>query len=309
MSSLPRIATPWRVPLPSANPGIVEVIHFTDAGCPFAYNAEPALRALESRYGDQLTFRTVMIGLAEKGEDYVTRGYTPERSSLSRLHFRGYGMPMSTGPRFAIAGTAPACRLVKAAECQSVELAESLLRALRFGWFCTELQMDLDESLREVASCVEGLDVERAMADRALPEVEAAYQADRAESRSPAAFAVTLNRTAATDGPHRYTAPSLIFRSGGRELVAPGYQPFEVYDVLVANLVPTIERLPVPELPKVLAAYPGGLATVEVARVLAETTSAPDPQQTEAALIALTAAHQANRSGLAHDAVWYSSNA
>ena len=76
-----------------------KLIHYTDAACPWAYNFEPALRALEARYGDQLSVRTVMIGLSESHEEYEARGYTAEGTSLSRRRFRWRGMPMATGPR------------------------------------------------------------------------------------------------------------------------------------------------------------------------------------------------------------------
>jgi hypothetical protein len=164
--------------------------------------------------------------------------------------------------------------------------------------------MDTDEALREVAASVDGLVAAQALADISSQAVEDAYQADRAEARSPAAFAVTLGRTAASDGPDRYTAPSLVLRSGGRELVSPGFQPFEVADVLVMNLAPQLERLPAPELPALLAAYPGGLTTAEVARVLANTTTDPDLAAAEDALIALSVAGGAERRALGHDALW-----
>jgi hypothetical protein len=152
---------------------------------------------------------------------------------------------------------------------------------------------------------VDGLDAERALADASTAEVEEAYQRDRAEARDPARFAVTLGRTAASDGPDRYTAPSLVLRANGRELVAPGFQPFEVADTLVMNLAPGAERLPVPELPDLLAAYPGGLTTTEVARVLADTTDEPDPAAAEDALIRLAVGGRATRRSLGHDALWY----
>ena len=43
----------------------IDVVHYTDPGCPWAYSAEPFIRALEWRYGDGLTWRTCLIGLAE----------------------------------------------------------------------------------------------------------------------------------------------------------------------------------------------------------------------------------------------------
>jgi 2-hydroxychromene-2-carboxylate isomerase len=280
-------------------------VHYTDAACPWAYNFEPAMRAVEARYGDQLSVRTVMIGLSESYREYEARGYTPEGASLTRRRFRWRGMPMATGARTRPFGTAPACRLVKAAELQSVPLAEAVLRNLRFGWFTTDLEMDSEEGLRAVAESVDGLDAERALAAAGTPEVEEAYQKDRAESRDPARFAVTLGRTAASDGPDRYTAPSIVLRANGRELVAPGFQPFEVVDVLIMNLGPDAERLPVPEVADLLGAYPGGLTTHEVARVLADTTTEPDAAAAEDELIKLSVTGGAKRRQLGHDALWY----
>ena len=302
--SLPRLPAPWRIPVPTAQPKLVEVAHFTDAACPWAYNFEPTLRALEARYGDQLHVRTVMIGLAESHEDYVARGYSAEGASLSRRRFRRRGMPMATFPRRRPMGTGAGCRLVKAAERQGVPQAEALLRVLRFGWFTTDLVMDDPETLRALAESVDGLDAGRALADAQTPEVEEAYQRDRAESRSPERFAVKLGRTAASDGPDRYTAPSLVLRAEGRELIAPGFQPFEAVDVLVMNLVPQAERLPVPALPALLAAYPGGLTTAEVARVLADTTDEPNMATAEDELIRLSVVGGARRQALGHDALW-----
>ncbi|MEO6866661.1 MAG: DsbA family protein, partial [Gaiellales bacterium] len=50
---------------------------FSDPGCPFGYSANPALRALEWRYRDQLDWQLVMIGLAEDASSYEEKGHTP----------------------------------------------------------------------------------------------------------------------------------------------------------------------------------------------------------------------------------------
>ena len=39
---------------------------YSDAACPWAYSANPALRVLEWRYGEQLAWRLVMIGLRDE---------------------------------------------------------------------------------------------------------------------------------------------------------------------------------------------------------------------------------------------------
>jgi hypothetical protein len=64
--------------------GPVRTTLFSDAGCPWAYSAVPALRVLDWRYGDQLEWRLVLIGPTERAEQYVERGYTPLKSA------RGY---------------------------------------------------------------------------------------------------------------------------------------------------------------------------------------------------------------------------
>ena len=53
-------------------------------------------------------------------------------------------------------------------------------------------------------------------------------------------------KTATTDGPVRFTAPSIVFEYAGRRLEAGGWQNTEAYDVLVANLIPDGERLVCP---------------------------------------------------------------
>ena len=59
----------------------VQVTHFSDPGCPWAWSASPAIAALRWRYGEQLDWRLVMIGLTENGAVYEKRGYTPANPS------------------------------------------------------------------------------------------------------------------------------------------------------------------------------------------------------------------------------------
>ena len=57
----------------------MHITHFTDPGCPWAWSASPHLAVLRWRYGDQLEWRHVMIGLTEERAQYERRGYTGER--------------------------------------------------------------------------------------------------------------------------------------------------------------------------------------------------------------------------------------
>ncbi len=89
-------------------------------------------------------------------------------------------------------------------------------------------------------------------------ETTAAYERDRAEARQAAGSAAELQgKTAATDGPVRFTASSVTFERAGVRLVAGGYQPVAAYDVLLANLDPSLRRRAVPDDP---ADRPGGVS-------------------------------------------------
>src|SRR5438105_3734655 len=88
---------------------------YNDPGCPWAYSESPALRVLEWRYGAQLSWRLVVIGLTESSEQYLARGYTPLRGALGQLHFRRYGMPFAPAPKPRVSATARACRAIVAA--------------------------------------------------------------------------------------------------------------------------------------------------------------------------------------------------
>ena len=138
------------------------------------------------------------------------------------------------------------------------------------------------------------------------PDVVEAYERDRLETRGAQGSAAELQgKTATTDGPVRFTAPSVAFEANGQRLVAGGFQPVEAYDVLIANLDPTLQRQPSPETPEpLLERFEDGLTTQEVAALLADGNDAPDRVGAEAALIELAGAGKAVRQPLGDDAVW-----
>jgi predicted DsbA family dithiol-disulfide isomerase len=230
----------------------------------------------------------VMIGLSEEAASYDARGYSPERSARGRIRYaRRFGMPFSYQSRQRNMATGLACRAVKAAELQSAGLAEALLRMLRFGFFTTDLLMDTPEAIRELADRVAGLDTSRLLDDLTSDAVRSAYEADRAEARSASDTgrpAVAQGKTATTDGPVRFTAPSLVFTRGDTRLVAGGWQTLEAYDVAVVNLAPEITRRGPATPAELLDAFDYGLATREVA---VSCTATNDPVDTDAALAEL----------------------
>ncbi len=84
---------------------MIEATLYSDPGCPWAYSESPALHVLAWRYGEQLAWRLVLIGLTEHAEQYLARGYTPLRSAQGQLDFRRYGMPFSPQPKERVAAT------------------------------------------------------------------------------------------------------------------------------------------------------------------------------------------------------------
>ena len=86
-------------------------------------------------------------------------------------------------------------------------------------------------------------------------------------------------------------AVARVRSADGRRLEAGGFQTIEAYDVLIANLDPTLERRAPAEDPlEALARFPAGLVTQEVAAIMAHNNIAPDRAAAERALIELAGA-------------------
>jgi protein-disulfide isomerase-like protein with CxxC motif len=287
---------------------VIEIHHFSDPGCPWAWSASPHLSVLHWRYGDQLRWRLVMIGLTEHGGEYERRGYTAEGMARGFRTFRRRGMPFATLPREHVHGTWPMCRAVVAARLTVPEREWSVFRALQFAQFTTTLDLETEEGIRAALERVPGVDVDALMEAAGSPEVEAAFAADRAEARTAEGTPTEFQGKSATtpDGLVRYTAPSLVFTTAdGRRLEAGGFQSTEAYDVVIANLDPTLRRRPPAEdAGEVLAAFPDGVTTAEVAAVMAPSNTPPDLGAAEDELIALAAAGGAVRVAVGNDALW-----
>jgi 2-hydroxychromene-2-carboxylate isomerase len=249
---------------------VIEVTHFTDPGCPWAYSAMPAHTTLRWRYGDQLRWTPVMIGLTEDAAQYEARGYTPTRSAVGFARFRRFGMPFQITPKARLSATSPGCRAVVATRLTAPEHEDAALRSLQYAQFTTTGTLDDTDTLRSALAGVEGLDAEAIVGRIDQPDVVAAYEADRARARTAAGSPTEFQGKAANyDGRVRYTAPSVVLTApDGRRLEAGGFQPIEAYDVIVANLDPTLDRRPAPEDPlEAIEAFPDGLVTAEVALV------------------------------------------
>lgn len=286
---------------------MLDVTHFNDPGCPWGYSASPALAVLRWRYADRLRWRHVMIGLAEDPTRYEEAGYTGETMAQGYQRFRVRGMPFATQPRERIPATGRACRAVVAVRLDHPALEIAAFRALQFAWFTTALPMDDDASILEALEHVDGLDATAVVARLDDEDVEDAYQEDRALARTAEGGPTHFQGKAAdTDGAWRFTAPSLIFTAqDGRTLEAGGFQPVEALDVCVANLDRSLDRRgPAQDVSELLAAFPEGLTTREVAACMAPENAIVDDEAAEQALIAAAARGEAGRETLGSGALW-----
>ena len=288
----------------------ITVWHFSDPGCPWAYSSRPAIARLRWRFGDQLDWRLVLIGLSETAERYEERGYTPGRLAAGQRKFqRRFGMPFGAGivkPRMA--GTSRGCRAVIAARDVDPELGYAALRAIQLMQFTTAGLLDDDNDIRRALEPVAGLDADAVVARIDDPAVVAAYAADKSRARSAEGGPTHVqNRHSDSDGPVRYTAPSLIFETAdGRSLEVGGFQPFESYDTALANLDPSLVRRPAPEsATEAVLAFPIGLTTAEVAAIMRPSDlEDADLAATERGLIAAADTGTLVSAAAGSDALW-----
>jgi protein-disulfide isomerase-like protein with CxxC motif len=286
---------------------VLRVTFFSDPACPWAYSANPALRVLEWRYGDQLDWRLVTIGLREDNSALLS-SFDPARSAARNAVFhRLYGMPFTIAPKERPAGTGRGCRAIVAARLFQPGSEWRVLRALAVANFTTQLLLDDGERIREALRGLPGLDADAIADSLDAPEVVEAYERDKAEARSAAGTpAEAQGKTSTSDGPVRYTAPSVVFEHDGSRLVAGGWQPALAYDVLLANLAPFLERRPAPESPaELLERFPDGLTTAEVAALIARSPDyVSDRDEAERWLVQGAAAGTILRVPCGNDAIW-----
>lgn len=264
--------------------------HFSDPGCPWAYCSRPSIARLRWRFGAQIEWRLTLIGLSESTDGYRQRGITPGRMAAGLPNFeRRFGMPFGSGVKPRMAATSRACRAIVAAREESPELGYAALRALQLMQFTTSRLLDTDEDLRFGLDGVPGLDAEAIVAQIDEAAVIAAYETDRAQARSADGTPTHVqDRHSVSDGPVRYTAPSVLFEHpDGRHFEVGGFQPFEAYDTALANLETTLKRRPAPaDARDAVLEYPIGLTTAEVASIMRPSDLAEsDPAAAKQSLI------------------------
>jgi protein-disulfide isomerase-like protein with CxxC motif len=286
----------------------ITVNHMSDPGCPWAWSASPAHAVLQWRYGDQLDWKLIMIGLAEDTKRYDAMGYGPARGAIGYIGFKKYGMPFDFTPRSRNSATGVACRAVVATRLHAPGRDIEAFRALQLSRFTTTDLFDEEAAIRVALSRVDGLDVDTIVGAIGSEEVEAAYQEDRAYVRTaeggPTHF---QGKSANSDGAERFTAPSIRFEhTDGGALEAGGFQSLDAYDVCIANLDQTLERRkPTEDVVEILEAFPFALSTHEVAAIMSPHLTDADETSAEVALIEAAAAGSIRREPAGHKALWH----
>jgi len=248
----------------------IRITEFTDPVCPWAFSAEPFRRRLDWLYGDAIEWQVRVVGLSDSPQHYLDMGFTPDvQARAFRTIARDHGMPIDTAERPRMEASVPACRAVVAARLNAPGRMRPLLRRLRIRHFRGEL---IDEpQVIDAAAADAGIDPAELARWTADPATETALAEDMAAARAPTAAALAQDeRLAGWSGGRRYTCPSYEFErvSDGAHLSAPGFQPFRVYDVVMANLAPDLPRAGPPTDAAELLRWAGEpLATKEVAVV------------------------------------------
>lgn len=290
---------------------MIKATLFNDPACPWGYSANPAFRVLEWRYGEQLEWRLVVIGLRDEVDETMRANVDLGAMATRMMVFRNrYGMPFALQPKERPAASGRACRAIVAARLIDPGSEFPVMRALQLANFTTPLLLDDDEQLRGALRRVRGIDADAIVELLDDDRVSAEYERDKAEARTAAGTAIETQGKGKTSGGEpgvvRYTAPSIVFERDGQRLVAGGWQPELAYDVCIANIEPAITRTPPPATPEPLFdRFRAGLTTAEVAALLAQGPDyIPDRDAAEQALIKLEADGSVARVPLAGGALW-----
>ncbi|MDQ6775746.1 MAG: DsbA family protein [Actinomycetota bacterium] len=247
----------------------VEVTIYTDPGCPFGFNAQRQETQLLWHYAEGADVLRRMIVLSEKSSSFEELGLSREMIAGNAKRLRAsYEMPMVTDPPDRLAATILACRVYVGARLREPERANLLLRALRRRAFSEGQPLDELDTIRAAGGDA-GIAADTLDAWLADELVEGALREDMAATRAPLPEALALaHRLSRSGGGLRYSTASAVFERGNRRVVMPGFQPFAVYEVAVANVGPDIERRPPPEtVEEILSWAPYPLATAEVAEL------------------------------------------
>lgn len=247
----------------------MKVTIYTDPGCPFGFNAQRQELQLVWHYGAGLEVERRMIVLSETSTSFEERGLSREMIAANAKRLRSlYEMPMRTEAADRMVATIQACRAYVGARIHDPGRADLLIRSLRRRAFSDGLPLDESETIH-AAGTDAGISADTIDAWLADERVERELRQDMTETRAPLPEALALpNRLSRSDGRLRYSTASAVFEHGERRVVMPGFQPFAVYEVAVANVAPDLERRAAPQnADEILRWAPYPLATAEIAEL------------------------------------------
>lgn len=233
----------------------IVLTQYTDPNCTWSWGAEPIMRHIETRYGDQLEFEFVVGGLVRDFDEFHDGANEIEEPADVAPHWEEasgkHGMPVDVAvweeapPR----STYPACMATKAAELQDPRLGLRYLRRLREVTATEVRNIAKRSTLVEVGESV-GVDTDRLVEALDDGRAERAFREDlgRMRQRGVRGF------------------PTFELTVGGEPTILGTYQPFENIERTLLRRVPTLEPRKRPPLRAFIDAY-GYVATREVAEV------------------------------------------
>ena len=219
-------------------------------------------------------------------------------------------MPFATEPRPRITGDRPGVPRDRRHRACTPGRESAVFRALQFGWFTTPLVLDEPDDILAALAHVRGPRRRAPSSPRSTTRAARGRlpaRSRRGADRRGGADASRRASPPSTDGPVRYTAPSLVFTcEDGRRLEAGGWQPVEAYDVLRREpRLRQLERTPPPEDPlEALQAFPVPARHLRGRGDHGRQRRGPDPEAAEAALIDRVADGSVIRQALGDDALW-----
>jgi 2-hydroxychromene-2-carboxylate isomerase len=247
----------------------VRITEFTDPTCPWAYSAEPFRHRLAWLYEGRIEWEPRMVVLAHTREEQADK-FSPEEAAAAFERIAAeHLMPIDTRPRPYVPPSVEACRLVVACRVHADRRTlRRALRSLRIRNFRGELVDEPTTIAAAAADAGVGPELDAWLAD---PAVAAELSEDEGLARRPMPAARVLDHKLANwSGGRRYTCPSyeITRLEDGVTISIPGFQPFAVYDAVLANLVPDLDRRAAPEsVAAVLEWRRFPLSTQEVATV------------------------------------------
>ncbi|NLC84347.1 MAG: DsbA family protein [Ruminococcaceae bacterium] len=221
---------------------VIEFVEFTDPVCTWCWGSEPLLRALETRFGDQIKISFVMGGLVPDIRNFSdsSNGIGGSASESNRQIIRHWieaserhGMPVQE-EGFALfsdefPSTFPQNIAYKAAQMEDEAKANRFLRRMREASAAEARQISRPEVLIELAS-ESGLDLGAFLDRLSDGSAQKAFEADLALTRSSRV--------------HGF--PTFMIRYNGKEILLRGFQSLNSVVAVIHSLTGDAIREQIP---------------------------------------------------------------